>query len=198
MRGFWFIILILVSVRCSSDDKSAEAENLKEEFPKVNLKDFDTVSVEDELEFIVLKELTESKNLGERAIIGFSHLAKEKHFYLEQELVSDYIKSLKARKLSQKDILNSFAKEHLKDFKAVLKKSTESKFRKSEVNGMTCYRTEFEGDSNGFPKTKSFVFRYYQSKTSIYTIVCWTVKDMKSKFEKEALAMGLSLKELKK
>jgi len=196
MRIIWIIILVLACIRCSSKTNSADTENLKEEFPAVNLEDYDTIKLEDEFQFIVLKDLTESKNESQKAMIGYSHFSKEKHIYVECESISNYKRSLKARKKGYKDILSKYAKEHLKDFKGVLKKSSTSSFEESEVNGLMCLRNEFYGDCFGFPRTKSFTFRYFQGEEHIYTLVCWTIKDSKSKFEKEALAMGLSLKEI--
>jgi hypothetical protein len=126
--------------------------------------------------------------------LGYSHLSKEKHVYIEKESLVHYSKSLKARNIRTKSILESFAKEHLNDFKGVLKKTTESEFEKSKVGKLDCLRSSFEGHSHGFPRTKYYTVRYFKTDEFIYTVMTWTVSASKKEFSDESLAMGLSFK----
>ena len=195
MKSFSFYLILLLAMSCASEaPDSSKPKDENEKFPKVNLKDYKTVKFEEEFEILILKELTLSSKESDKAILGYSHLSKEKHVYIEKELVAHYSKSLKARNISPKSILESFAKEHLNDFKRVLKQSTESKFEKSKVGKLDCLRSSFDGDSYGFPRTKYFSVRYFMTDAFIYTFMTWTVSASKKAFSDESLAMGLSLK----
>ena len=168
MKSFSFYLILLLAMSCASEaSDSSKPKDENEKFPKVNLKDYKTVKFEEEFEILILKELTLSSKESDKAILGYSHLSKEKHVYIEKELVAHYSKSLKARNISPKSILESFAKEHLNDFKRVLKQSTESKY---------------------------FSVRYFMTDAFIYTFMTWTVSASKKAFSDESLAMGLSLK----
>ena len=198
LKFFSFFILISIVVSCSSTDtKKSEEESSEEKFPKVDLKKYSLRTFENEFEFLIPKELTESGIESDNSILGFSHLSKEKHVFVERELISTYKKSLKARDINEKNVLLSFAKERLPKFKGVLKTSTTSKLIESEINKLACLRTEFEGTSYGFPKTKYFSIRYFQGKKYLYSVVCWTVDKSRKEFKNEALVVGLSFKETK-
>ena len=195
LKFFSFFILISIVVSCSSPDtKKSEEESSEEKFPKVDLKKFSPRTFENEFEFLIPNELTESEIESDNSILGYSHLSKEKHVFVERELISTYRKSLKARKISDKNVLLSFAKERLPKFKDVLKTSTSSELIESEVNKLACLRTEFEGTNYGFPKAKHFSIRYFQGKKHLYSVVCWTVDKSKQEFKNEALVIGLSFK----
>ncbi|MFT6501866.1 MAG: hypothetical protein ACJASQ_001982 [Crocinitomicaceae bacterium] len=195
MKSFSFFLVFLLAVSCASEaSDSSKPKDENEKFPKVNIKDYKTVTFEEEFEILILKELTLSSEESDKAILGYSHLSKEKHVYIEKESVTHYSKSLKARNVKTKSILESFAKEHLNDFKGVLKQSTESKFEKSKVGKLACLRSSFEGNSYGFPRTKYFSVRYFMTDAFIYMVMTWTVSASKKEFSDESLAMGLSFK----
>jgi hypothetical protein len=192
MKIFSLFLVLLLAVSCASEaSDSSKPKDENEKFPRVNLKDYKTITFEEEFEILILKELTLSSEESDKAILGYSHLSKEKHVYIEKELVVHYSKSLKARNISTKSILESFAKEHLNDFKGVLKQST---FEKSKVGKLACLRSSFEGDSYGFPRTKYFSVRYFITDAFIYTVMTWTASVSKKEFSDESLAMGLSFK----
>lgn len=196
LRVSLYFVLLSVVIGCSTTDSEIEEVIFEEEFPKVDLKKFHTEKYENEFQVLILNDLTKSRIESDQALIGYSHLSKEKHVYVERELISTYEKSLKARKMVLKDILLSFAEEYSTSFKEALKTSSSSILSKSKVNSLDCFRTNFEGGSYGFPKTKYFSIRYFSGKKFIYTVVCWTVDKSQDEFENEALAVGLSFKEI--
>jgi len=197
MKIFSFFLVLLITVSCTSETSdSSKPEDENEKFPKIDLDDYKTVKFEEEFEILILKELSPSIKESDKAILGYSHLSKEKHVYIEKESVVHYTKSLKARNIKTKSILESFAKEHLNEFKGVLKMSTESKFEKSKVGKLDCLRSSFEGRSHGFPRTKYYTVRYFKTDAFIYTAMTWTVSASKKEFSDESLAMGLSFKKL--
>lgn len=196
MKGFWIVILVLVSISCSSNSDSEKVDDLKEEFPKVDLANYDTVAFENEFQFIVLKELTQSRNESDRALIGYSHLSKEKHIYIEQESKTTYVKSLEARKLLKKKgiLLEKFADEYVDHLVNMWEVEELSPMTISEVNKLKNVRVSFQAKVNGFPRSKFYNIRFVEGKEMIYILVTWTVDKSKEQFEKEALAMGLSFK----
>jgi hypothetical protein len=197
MKIFSFFLVLLIAVSCASEaSDSSKSEDENEKFPKIDLDDYKTVKFEEEFEILILKELSPSIKESDKAILGYSHLSKEKHVFIEKESVAHYTESLLARNIRTKSILESFAKEHLKDFKGVLKKSTESKFEKSKVGKLDCLRSSFECYSYGFPRTKYYTVRYFKTDAFIYTVMTWTVSASKKEFGDESLAMGLSFKKI--
>lgn len=196
MKSFSFFLVLVLIVSCSSEASDSKHEVQNEKFPEIDLNDYKTVNFEGEFGILILKELSPSLKESDKSILGFSHLSKEKHVYIERESVAHYSKSLLARNSRTKSILESFANEHLKDFKGVLKNSTESRFDKIKVGQLDCLRASFEGNSYGFPRTKFFTVRYFITDTFIYTFMAWTVSASKKEFSDESLAMGLSFKEI--
>lgn len=191
-----YFALLSIALGCSSTVDSQDQESL-EEFPKIDRKNYSIEKFENDFQFLIPNDLTESRIESDQALIGFSHLSKEKHVYVERKLISTYMKSLKVRKIDQKDVLSSFADEHSIAFKGILKTSSSSKLIKSEVNKLGCLRTNFEGTSYGYPKTKYYSIRYFLGKEFVYTLVCWTVDKSREEFKNETLAVGLSFKEIK-
>ncbi|NRA11265.1 MAG: hypothetical protein HRT57_04840 [Crocinitomicaceae bacterium] len=190
-----FILVLVLLVSCSLEVSDSISKEEGEKFPNVDLKDYKTVKFEEDFEILILKELSLSMKESERAILGYSHLSKEKHIYIERESIELHTKSLLARNRRVKSALTSFGAEHLKHFKGVLKKSTESKLEKSKVGKLDCLRSSFEGKSYGFPRTKFFTVWYFKTNEFIYALITWTIEESKDEFKDETLAMSLSFKE---
>lgn len=198
MKGFWLIALILISIGCSSPKESERQHETVETFPKIDLNDYDTVRVENDFQFIVLKELTKSKNEHDRAIVGYNHLSKEKHVCIIEESKETYLKSLKSRgiKIKKGELLEVFAKEYIDHLKGAWEIGQSSKLIASKVNNLKHLRIDFEARVNGFPRKKLYDLRFIQGGEAIYVFVSWTVDKSKEEFKNESLAMGLSFKEL--
>jgi hypothetical protein len=193
MKIYWIVLLLVISVGCSSSDKEVDVTSDEEKFPDVDMKRFEKVKV-DGVEVLMLKALTSATGKSDRVLLDYNHLAFEQHVKIERIAIANYKKSLKARDKSINNSFEAFTIETLKDFQGTQKHSEEAKFESSVVNELSCRRVSFEAQSYGFPKSKTYWIRYFKGKKFYYTMICWTVSDRKSKFEKEALAMGLSFK----
>ena len=172
MKSFFFVVFLLVLFSCSSEGNEKAAEVFVEKFPDVNLKDFDTITYNKTVEFIIPKGFSIAQTKSDQAVLSYSHLLDEVTVELSAYPVSAYQRSLDAQGLSiSKDSLfNQFTEDQYHLIAQQKKEVEEKEDYLSLVNDINTRYYRLNCKRHGFPFKQSLSLRFYEDHGTYYIL----------------------------
>lgn len=178
MRRTVYLFAALLLASCGGS-KDKIVSNLKiEKFPSVNLKDYDTVSFESKVEFIIPYEYSFSIPKGEGEVLSYSNLEEEIHIKLYEHDKRQFSRIMIAQgdTISSDSLFYAFEKHSYEKLKGSLKSFSQDEHFFAEVNDLLTRYYRISCQSNGFPLEQSLSTRYYEAKDKFYEIRFWSLK----------------------
>lgn len=142
--------------------------------------------------------LNATKTLNDDASLQYNNLYTEKYIIVidedKQEFVDVFIS------LDEYDesisVVDNYANVQLAFMAESVEFTDGFELESLKINGMDARLKPINGLISGLDEQISYWFCYVEGKETLYTVMAWTLKSRKRSFEKEALKMIKSLKEL--
>jgi len=142
--------------------------------------------------------LNATKTLNDDASLQYNNLYEEKYIIVidedKQEFVDVFI-SLEEYDESI-SVVDNYANVQIAFVDESVEITEELKLKSMKINGMAARLKVMNGLISGLDEEISYWLCYVEGKETLYTVMAWTLKSRKSSFEKEALKMIKSIKEL--
>ena len=194
-----FILFGILFHNCSTNNETELFEEVVELVPEFDAKDYDSISLHGKIKMLLPNYLSLNEPDVKSLLIEADHTSKEEHVSLFEISKSEFTKITEpgGKKYKIDTLFSIFSAKQIKKFRDVLKSENSYKLTLSNsVNGMRSYSYEIEGSQFGFPLEQVFFIRFYEGKDNFYSMISWTTKNSKTKFNDAVKIMQLTLKEI--
>lgn len=189
-----YLSIALTAIFFSCSDKEQVKDGLTNEiFPKVDLKDYDTITFTDQFEFIIPNELSIANGSRENSVIAYSNLVSEVSIE-----VCTFDKTISNTKKGIDSVFLELSESILSDvttrFKAY---SIEEQYCSRYNDRMNCYY-HLHIKQNGFPEERAVSYRFVQGERINYLLIFTSLKKDADKYLDVEDVFMLSFREIKK
>ena len=189
------LLILLVSFVVSCGQQEVEEDGLVEEvFPKVELKDYDTISVEESFEFIIPNELSLATTQQINGVVAYSNLVSEVHFEVVEFPFQDEVVESEGVDSAFLEFSDKMYEDLISNYESLdLQEQYCSRFN----NKMNCYY-HVQLRQAGFPKERAISYRFVQGDKGSYLLIFSSLKEDADLYLEMEDAIMLSFKEIKK
>ncbi|MCR9172937.1 MAG: hypothetical protein NXI10_10610 [bacterium] len=190
LKSVCFLLLISLTVAaCSSSETKKADDATSEQLPKVDTSKFREFKG-DGFRLQLLKSMSWNEVSG-FTLFDAEFLPKEYHINITA-VPASYFKNDNDFPRETSAQLKWLAKKEADKIIAGPKKAEVNPVQSTSVNKKSCLKQTIHGFEYGFPKRKTFYFRYYKIKNTFVTIKSWTISENAKDFETLAQYMGMT------
>ena len=145
----------------------------------------------------ILDIMAADESLNNQASLQASNLELEKYIIVIHEPKSEFVEVMK--KLGEYDesvsVVDNLANAQISVFSEGLEVLDKSEITKKRAHGMALRRIDIDANIAGIDSSIAYFFGYVEGEETLYTIMAWTLLDMKDEFKREVEKMIKSIKE---
>ncbi|MDF0716280.1 hypothetical protein PY092_08990 [Muricauda sp. 334s03] len=176
---FLFVLLIFSCTSC----KNEKTENNDSE---TTIKDFNTVSIDNEYHIKMPRFLKGTTGLNEEASLQYQSLLREAYVIIIDEPKKGFEEVY--RDLEQYDdalsVIQNYRGARLKILSRTSEINSKSEPKSIKIHGLDAEALELDAKVNGLDNDISYFLTFVDGREKVYMIMCWTLKNQKEEHKK--------------
>lgn len=190
-------ILFFTACNSSKSEDKGFLEALKE-LEKIAEPKYNSIKIADQYSMDIEDGLLSTTSLNDDASLQYNNLFAEKYIIVidepKQEFIDVYTEAGGYDK--NKTAVENYSNVQLGSLEENVTVSSKSSLKDMTINGMKAKIVEVDAEVTGIAEPISYFLAYVEGKETLYTVMAWTLKSKRADFEKQAMHMLKSLKEI--